>query len=76
MRPPAPGDRIRLVQGGTRKLQDLLVDAKVPRERRADVPVLVAGDEVLWIPGLARGATAALTAATRRIVEGVLDRDV
>src|SRR5439155_1077618 len=31
LRSPAPGDRVRLLAGGTRKLQDVLVDAKVPR---------------------------------------------
>jgi tRNA(Ile)-lysidine synthase len=47
-----PGDRIRPVgMQGSRKLQDLLVDAKVPAEDRAHLPVLVVGDEVVWVPG-------------------------
>jgi tRNA(Ile)-lysidine synthase len=36
---------------GSRKLQDLLVDAKVPAEERAHLPVLVVGNEVVWVPG-------------------------
>ncbi len=48
-----PGDRITL-EGGTRKLQDVLVDARVPRALRDLVPIVVdADDEPLWIPGIA-----------------------
>src|SRR5207249_406939 len=75
LRSPARGDRIRLLAGGTRKLQDILVDAKVPREARALVPVLVAGAEILWVAGLVRGAGAPVGPATTRIVEAVFERD-
>ena len=75
VRSPAPGDRLRLLGGGTRKLQDVLVDAKVPREARPSVPVLVAGDEILWVAGLARGASAVLGPGTTSVVDGVLERD-
>ncbi len=47
-----PGDRIRL-PGGRRRLSDLLIDAKVPREERDAVRVLASGNEVLWVEGLA-----------------------
>lgn len=47
-----PGDRIWPTgMEGSKKLQDILVDAKVPRSRRDRVPLLVAGDEVLWVIG-------------------------
>ena len=36
-----PGDRVRGKGGRMRKLQDVLVDAKVPRERRDQVPLVV-----------------------------------
>jgi tRNA(Ile)-lysidine synthase len=76
VRPPAPGDRMRLLAGHTRKLQDVLVDAKVPRERRAMVPCLVADDDIVWVAGVARGARASLAPCTRRVVEAVLEPDV
>jgi tRNA(Ile)-lysidine synthase len=45
-----PGDRLWPVgMVGSKKLQDILVDAKVPRRLRNRVPVLTAGDEVLWV---------------------------
>jgi tRNA(Ile)-lysidine synthase len=47
-----PGDRLRTA-AGHRKLQDLLVDLRVPVEARATWPVVVdAGGQVLWLPGL------------------------
>lgn len=74
VRSPVSGDRLRLLRGGTRKLQDILVDAKVPREERQAVAVLAAGGEVLWVAGLARGARAAVGPETRWVLEGALER--
>lgn len=47
-----PGDRIHPVgMDGRKKIQDLLVDLKVPRRQRDQVPLLVSGDEVIWVVG-------------------------
>lgn len=47
-----PGDRFRpFGLGGERKLQDILVDAKVPRPERAGLPVLECAGEIAWVPG-------------------------
>jgi tRNA(Ile)-lysidine synthase len=45
-----PGDHLA---GRRKKVQDLLVDAKVPRAERDDWPVVVSGEEVVSVPGLA-----------------------
>lgn len=46
------GDRFRpLGLRGRKKLQDFFVDAKIPREARARVPLLVAGDRIAWVVG-------------------------
>ena len=46
-----PGDRVAL-SGGSRKIQDLMVDAKIPRSERARVPLIVAADgRILWVIG-------------------------
>ncbi len=45
-----PGDRLA---GRRKKVQDLLVDAKVPKEQRATWPIVVSGDEVVTVPGVA-----------------------
>ena len=47
-----PGDRIRL-SGGAKKLSDLLIDRKIPREDRDTLRVLASGSEVLWVEGVA-----------------------
>ena len=47
-----PGDRYRpLGLAGTKKLQDLLVDAKVPHRMRAAVPVLESSGTIVWVGG-------------------------
>jgi tRNA(Ile)-lysidine synthase len=47
-----PGDRVRGPRG-SRKLQDVFVDLRVPAERRALQPVVTDGDgRLLWVPGL------------------------
>jgi len=46
------GDRFRpLGLRGRKKLQDFFVDAKIPREERGRVPLLVAGDRIAWVVG-------------------------
>lgn len=50
-----PGDRLVPFGSSTpKKLQDLLVDAHVPRAERDAVPLLLAGDTIIWVPGLRR----------------------
>jgi tRNA(Ile)-lysidine synthase len=72
LRTRAPGDTIKpLGLGGRKKLQDVLVDAKIPREVRDHLPVValsVPGAEVLWVPGPGgrRSAIAPVTQHTRR----------
>jgi tRNA(Ile)-lysidine synthase len=47
-----PGDRMRpLGLGGSRKLQDIFTDAKVPLQRRRDVPVFECAGRIVWVPG-------------------------
>jgi tRNA(Ile)-lysidine synthase len=44
-----PGDRLA---GRTKKIQDVFVDAKIPRTEREQWPLVVRGDEVVAVPGL------------------------
>jgi tRNA(Ile)-lysidine synthetase-like protein len=52
-----PGDRLA---GRSKKIQDVFVDAKVPRSEREAWPLVVRGDEVVAVPGIveAEGVTA------------------
>ena len=50
------GDRMRPAGlGGTKSLQDLFTDRKVPRELRRSLPVVEAGGEIAWVAGVAVG---------------------
>jgi tRNA(Ile)-lysidine synthase len=44
-----PGDRLA---GRTKKIQDVFVDAKIPRSEREAWPLVVRGDEVVAVPGI------------------------
>jgi len=46
------GDRMQPYgMKGSRKLQDIFVDAKVPADARGTVPILECGGRIAWIPG-------------------------
>ena len=61
-----PGDRMR-TRAGHRKLQDVLVDAKVPQRHRDAAPVIASGALVYWTPWVVgeceQGTAYAVTAA-------------
>lgn len=51
--PRLAGERYRpLGAPGSQKLQDAMVNRKVPATRRDSLPVIRAGEEILWAPGL------------------------
>ena len=50
----SPGLRMRPhPDRGSRKLQDILVDARVPRHRRDEIDLVFADGQLAWIPGVA-----------------------
>lgn len=56
VRPWREGDRMRpLGLDGSKSLQDLFTDRKVPRERRHQLPVVLSDGEIAWVPGVATG---------------------
>jgi tRNA(Ile)-lysidine synthase len=63
----ADGDRMRpLGLDGTKSLQDLFVDRKVPRSLRSVLPVVEAGGEIAWVAGVAVSESFKVTEATTR----------
>ncbi|MGH9522969.1 MAG: tRNA lysidine(34) synthetase TilS [Terriglobales bacterium] len=47
-----PGDRYWPAHSGSeKKVKELLQDRRVPAERRASWPVVVCGDDIVWVPG-------------------------
>jgi tRNA(Ile)-lysidine synthase len=55
-----PGDRLA---GRSKKLQDVFVDAKVPRAERDGWPLVVRKDEVVAVPGIVEDAEVRVTRA-------------
>ena len=75
VRPLRAGDRIRPFgwdAGGNvrdvgKKVKEILIDRKIPRDDRWGRPVLCdAGGAILWIPGVLRSAHAPVTPETRK----------
>lgn len=63
------GDRIAPIGlGGTKSLQDLFTARRVPQAQRGRLPVVVCGEQVAWVPGVATSARFAVTDATRAAV--------
>jgi tRNA(Ile)-lysidine synthase len=65
-----PGDRFRpLGMNGHKKLQDFLVDRKVPRGERGGIPLVVDGeDRIVWVAGHAVSEDFRVSEATRAVV--------
>ena len=75
VRPLRAGDRIRPfgasadgnARDGGKKVKEILIDRKVPREERWGRPVVCdAEGAILWIPGVLRSALAPVTPETRK----------
>lgn len=67
---PREGDRIRpFGMAGTKKVGDLLTDAKVPRRVRGGIPVVRSGDRVVWVAGVRLAEEVRVTADTVRVAE-------
>ena len=64
------GDRIRpFGLDADKKVKEILIDRKVPREERWGRPVVVdSRGEILWIPGVLRASHAPVTRQTRRTI--------
>lgn len=61
------GDRIRpLGLEGSKSLQDLFTDRGVPRSHRRLLPVVLSGDEIIWVAGLAVADSCKISATTRQ----------
>jgi tRNA(Ile)-lysidine synthase len=74
LRGPQPGDRFAPVgmEGRTKMVADYLRDEKIPRHRRASIPVLTTRDGmVLWIVGMRASESAQITPTTMRAVRVV-----
>lgn len=52
-----------------RKVQDIMVESAVPAYFRDTLPLVTAGDTIIWVAGCRRGAEASIGTATEKILE-------
>lgn len=62
-----PGDYI-VAAGGRKKLKEFLIDEKVPRALRGQIPLLADGSHVLWVYGYRISDGARITENTQQVL--------
>lgn len=63
-----PGDQISLPgKQGHKSVKKLFIDKKVPQPRRAQIPLVFSGTEIVWIPGYFMADCIKITKQTERI---------
>ncbi|MEW5919898.1 MAG: tRNA lysidine(34) synthetase TilS [Bacillota bacterium] len=69
------GDRFHpLGAPGRRKLKSYLIDQKVPRVEREGIPLVIAGDEIIWVAGRQISHCCRITSQTKQALLLQLER--
>ena len=64
-----PGDRMQpLGMGGSKKLQDLFVDEKIPKASRGQIPCILDGKGIIAVVGLHQAHRSRVTEATAQVL--------
>ncbi len=53
---------------GSKKIKDFFIDQKVPRQNRENVPLIVAGDDIIWVAGIRIAHPYRVTDRTKRVL--------
>ncbi len=70
LRSVLPGDRFWPAGAkGAKKMQDFLVDAKIPRWLRPHLPLVASGEGIVWVPGLRLAEPVKLTSQSTKVLE-------
>lgn len=69
VRPRKPGDYFYpLGFGRKKKLQDLFVDLKIARDERDSIPIVVSGEDIVWVAGYRADDRFKVTETTKKYV--------
>ncbi len=70
LRSRRPGDRIQpLGMEGSKTIKSYVIDKKIPRCRRAEIPLLVDREAVLWVVGIGLSERAKISDKTVRVLK-------
>ena len=69
------GDAIFLGAGGTQKLKSFFVNQKIPQQQRGQIPLLVTGNQVLWIYGYRVDPRYRITEKTKTILKIRIEKE-
>lgn len=67
IRSPKFGDTMP-TDGGSKKLKKFFQEAKITADERAKFPVVVSGENIIWLPGLRRSNLAYVSTATVNVI--------
>ena len=69
------GDKIiPLGMKGNKKLKDIFIDMKIPREKRDEVPILCFDEKIAWVVGYKTSQESRITQDTKNILKITFDR--
>ncbi len=63
------GDYITLADGGRKSVARLMIDEKIPREKRDEIPLLAEGNHVLWVVGSRISEYYKITEQTKTVLQ-------
>ena len=61
-------------EGDKKKLNKYFVDSKIPSDKRGGIPLVVSGNDVLWIIGYRTGEGARITKSTKKLLKMEIKR--
>ncbi len=71
--PWQPGDRIQpMGMAGHKKISDILIDKKIPLNKKNDILVLSSGGQVIWVPGIRASEKFKITKKTKKYFKAVM----
>ncbi|MEW6685443.1 MAG: tRNA lysidine(34) synthetase TilS [Candidatus Edwardsbacteria bacterium] len=57
------------MQGESKKVKEILIEAKIPRGLRDEIPLLLSGEEILWIPEVKQSEIAKIREDTKKVLK-------
>ncbi len=69
IRPRRPGDRFQpLGMGQPKKLNEFMIDSKIPQAWRRRVPIVCSTEQIIWVVGWRIDERAKVTADTKQVL--------